>query len=378
MKNLSQRYARRRWEDWYEVAKKYYMANGNLLIEHHYTTEEGYKLGRWIERQRGIYNGKVSGNLNETRIRMLEKIKMVWKLENRYSWKEWISKASEYYAKYGNLAVPVDYVIDGYALGNWICECRKKYSNNLLDKRQIHDLENYGMVWSFKKRRSFDDWYMDALDYFNTYGNLNVPTKYVAPNGFRLGEWISMQRAKYQHKKNRKPLTKKQIECLNALDMVWDINDLRDKKWHEVYKDVVKYKEFYGVLPLWPKNIKAQNGINMPQWIAYQRSMLADNQLSPDKIECLNKIGIYAWETKKQNRRNVMDIFEKITEILGLEYMSDMKFEPNRSRAILLISEMDLSQYSMASLSDLFQYIFGEDKKFNSSEEFKEAVALAK
>lgn len=73
-----------------------------------------------------------------------------------------------------------------------------------------------------------------------------------------------------------------------------------------------------------------------------------------------------------------MDIFEKITEILGLEYMSDMKFEPNRSRAILLISEMDLSQYSMASLSDLFHYIFGEDKKFNSSEEFKEAVALTK
>lgn len=73
-----------------------------------------------------------------------------------------------------------------------------------------------------------------------------------------------------------------------------------------------------------------------------------------------------------------MDILEKIKDLLGLEYISDMKFEPNKSRAIKLLCELDLSQYSMKSLSDLFQYLLGENKEFGSNEEFKEAVALTK
>lgn len=295
MKRIKRRYARRQWEDWYEDAKEYYNANGDLLINRHYTTDDGYCLGRWIERQRGIYNGKVAGSMNDTRIKLLEKIHMVWKLENRYSWVEWMSKAHDYYEEYGDLNVQKDYVVDGYALGNWICECRKKYSKNLLDEKQISDLELCGMVWSFGKRRTFADWYKDALNYYNEFGNLLVPTNYSTPEGFRLGVWISIQRAKYQHKQNKKPLTEKQIELLNVLDMVWDINDVRDQTWYEVYVDVATYKRTFRKLPLWPRSIMAQNGIVMPNWIAHQRSLLAENQLPPEKVAKLNEIGIFAW-----------------------------------------------------------------------------------
>lgn len=296
MKKCTRQYARRHWEDWYQDSKKYFEKNGNLLIERHYVTEDGYKLGRWIERQRGIYNGKVSGGLTATQIRLLEKIHMVWKLENRCSWEEWMSKAQKYFAEYGDLAVPSDYVVDGYALGNWITECRKKYKKNFLDEKQIADLELCGMIWSLGIRRTFSDWYKNALDYYNEFGNLLVPNEYVTPDGFRLGVWISVQRAKYQHKHNRKPLTQKQIELLNILDMVWDISNVRERKWYEIYSDVALYKKIHGRLPIWPRDIKAQNGVSMHNWISHQRSLLADNLLPPEKIAKLNKIGIFAWK----------------------------------------------------------------------------------
>ena len=69
------------FEDWYEIAKKYYEEHGDLLVPRIYEDEEGHKLGRWIERLRAFYNGnpKIKVALTQMGIVMLEKIGMVWK-----------------------------------------------------------------------------------------------------------------------------------------------------------------------------------------------------------------------------------------------------------------------------------------------------------
>lgn len=117
------------FEDWYEIAKKYYEEHGDLLVPRIYEDEKGHKLGRWIERLRAFYNGnpKIKVALTQTGIVMLEKIGMVWKLENRYPWPEWYLQCRLYYAANGDLLVPKMYKNEQYALGNWIGEQRKKY-----------------------------------------------------------------------------------------------------------------------------------------------------------------------------------------------------------------------------------------------------------
>ena len=282
-----------KYEIWLTIARQYYHDHGDLLVPGEYVTPDGHKLGRWIERQRAKYNGKIAPPLYPQEIADLEAIGMVWKLENRYPWDSWLDEATKYYVANGDLAVPKDYITDGgHALGNWIGEMRKKYAGNKLDEYKIGQLEKIGMIWSFRTHRSFTDWYKDALDYYLENGDLHVTTFYTTKNGDRLGQWISIQRAKYSGRIGLTPLTNKQIELLNTIDMVWDIRNVRESQWELIYCDVMKYKETNNKLPLWPVSLKASNGVSMPRWITYQRNMLEKDRLSADKRLKLREIGI--------------------------------------------------------------------------------------
>lgn len=285
-------YVRRSFEEWYADAKEYYTQHGDLRIDRKYVTDQNFRLGRWIERQRAIYNGTVSGTMPEHRIIQLNAIGMVWKLKKRYPRDVWLSKAREYFNTYGNLAVPSDYVADGFALGNWISENRKKYAKGLLTEQQIAELEACGMIWSLGTRRPFSAWYKDALDYYFANGNLLVAANFVTRDGNRLGQWISLQRAKYANHPHPTPQHQKEIALLNQLDMIWDIHKVRDQKWYETYNCVFAYKKQYGKLPLWPVALRASNGILMPRWITYQKQQLQNGKLSEEKIKKLSEIGI--------------------------------------------------------------------------------------
>lgn len=69
------------WQSAYEEAKSYYETNGNLNVPYSYCTESGFKLGRWINRQRsaGITPGKGSNTrMTRERAMQLERIGMQW------------------------------------------------------------------------------------------------------------------------------------------------------------------------------------------------------------------------------------------------------------------------------------------------------------
>ena len=44
----------RQWQTGYQAAKEYYAQNGNLNIPYSYCTPDGFRLGRWIRRQRSM------------------------------------------------------------------------------------------------------------------------------------------------------------------------------------------------------------------------------------------------------------------------------------------------------------------------------------
>jgi len=67
------------WKNFYELAKQFYIINGHLDIPQHYIVNNK-KLGRWISRQRLIFNGNGSttGILTQEQIDKLNKIGMIW------------------------------------------------------------------------------------------------------------------------------------------------------------------------------------------------------------------------------------------------------------------------------------------------------------
>ena len=66
------------WEQGIVHAKKYFLANRNLLVPHHYICSDGYRLGKWISNQRLAYSGLARKGLREEQIQQLEGFGMIW------------------------------------------------------------------------------------------------------------------------------------------------------------------------------------------------------------------------------------------------------------------------------------------------------------
>lgn len=150
--------ADKKWEENYEKAKLFFREHGHLGVPNLYKTPDGFCLGSWVSRQRGVYNGKVKdGKLSQPQIERLNSIGMVWKNNKlaNHKWELNYARAKEFYQKYGHLGVPVEYVTeDGFRLGYWIYSHKyalhhpnKRKSSMKLTSERVERLNAIGMVW---------------------------------------------------------------------------------------------------------------------------------------------------------------------------------------------------------------------------------------
>ena len=66
----------------------------------------------------------------------------------------------------------------------------------------------------------------------------------------------------------------------------------------------------------------------------------------------------------KEKRK--MDIFEKLKNAVGCDYISDLSFDPHRTKAKALLKAMEIEKCSVAELNDLADYFYG--KHFDSAD----------
>lgn len=215
----TRRYLSLPWNDWYQLAKIYYVKQNHLLVPANYETKDGYKLGKWIERQRSMYR-KNSHLLNDYKILLLEKIGMEWQLENRYPWDFWITLCHDYIEEFGNLNPRKKSIYKGVPFGEWISQQRKRIKEGTLAQERKDELLSLNMAIGNRTRRKWEDWYQIAEDYYHKNGHLNVKVNYVDELGNRIGLWVYVQKEKYRHK--RIPYLKRgQINKLNKLHIRW-------------------------------------------------------------------------------------------------------------------------------------------------------------
>ena len=301
-KTYRRRRVQRTWDEWYKLAKDYYEGHGDLLVPMAYRCPGGQRLGRWIDRQRAKYNDVPSntGYLYPEQIALLEDIGMVWKLEYRHPWKAWLKKLEWYKDVYGDLNVPGDFEDHTFHLGNWIIEQRKKRHAGLLSEQQIADLDNLGMLWNVALRpRTWDEWYADAFHYFEEHGDLQVPVKYETEEGYSLGNWIYTQCRIRKDESDKGTLTQSQIDKLDAIHIVWDREAGNKSSWNLMYDWVCEYLETNGKLPVWPLDLKAPDGRSMPGWISVQRSALTKGNVSVERREKLEGLGILPFQRQE-------------------------------------------------------------------------------
>ena len=201
------------WEQKYRAAQEFYQEFRNLEVPVRYVTPDGINLGLWIQTARKDYK---LGRLDKISIQRLEAIGMVWDIK-QMRWEQQYRAAAEYYWEYCDLDIPAQYeTTEGFKLGGWIQQMRKKYKQKKLTAAQVSLLESIEMIWdgvAEQRKRN----YQAAQEYYQEYGNLKIPTNYVDENGFHLDWWVISVRRAYQ----KGTLDKEQIERLEDIGMIW-------------------------------------------------------------------------------------------------------------------------------------------------------------
>lgn len=265
------------WLDYYEEAKRYRQAEGNLEIPANFVTPSGLSLGSWLITQRRIYMGKIPGQLSEEQIGKLESLGIRWESYSDQQWDRYYAQAAHYYAKTGNLDVKISYVTeDGFRLGVWLNNIRqyRLHGSRVLSRKRQRELEQIGMIWdklAFKWERGYEA----AREYFEENGNLNVPAGFVTVDGFRLGNWLTAQRQNRKGKKGALPLTKEQIERLDRIGMVW--GSQQAGRWEQHYAAAQAYYRKMKTLEV-PYSYETEDGLSLGRWLYQQKSILGSKR----------------------------------------------------------------------------------------------------
>ena len=215
------------WNEALRELQAYFEEHGNLDVKARYVTENGFRLGRWVCNLRTkVKNKGLDQALTKEQQGELEKLGMIWD-RNGEKWEEYFREAQRYYLEHGELEVPVKYVTEnGVPLGRWLAEIGSQFGEknacrSSLEERQLERLREIGFKTEKKTVRQWNEKYSLAKDYYEEYGNLNVPVSY-SVNGVKLGRWISNIRAKRKHPEvSGMVLDEHRIRQLDSIGMDW-------------------------------------------------------------------------------------------------------------------------------------------------------------
>ena len=126
------------WERGFLAAEVYAKKNRNLLVPASYVSDDGVKLGAWIQRRRVYYK---ENSLAADRVRRLEAIGMVW---DTHSWMRRLTLVRQYCREHGTANIPQNCVMEGCWVGKWLAVQRRLRAEGKLTGEQdtlISELE---------------------------------------------------------------------------------------------------------------------------------------------------------------------------------------------------------------------------------------------
>lgn len=131
-----------------------------------------------------------------------------------------------------------------------------------------------------------------AADAAAKEGTLELPRSYTIHSGVPVGKWLELQR---QVQAGQRPgrLTAEQAAKLEKLGIRW--NHRLEAAWEKGFASAQKYRTEHGDL-LVPVRYRDKNDFALGEWIVYNRQRYLDGNLTQNRIERLEAIGM-VWST---------------------------------------------------------------------------------
>lgn len=203
------------WFENYEVLKEYYNNYGSTRITVN-VTYNNCSIGRFCARCRREFK---LGKLSEEQVKLLNEIDFSFDPYDD-DWNNFYRLAEKYYNENGHLLVSEKELIDGVKLGKWISLQRVVKNRGKLIAERENKLNQIGMVWD-PSEYVWEEYFLEAKKYFDTYGNLDISINYEVGNK-KLGRWISNQRTAYRNPNDSHKISYDKIDRLNSIGMLWE------------------------------------------------------------------------------------------------------------------------------------------------------------
>jgi superfamily II DNA or RNA helicase len=260
-----------RWEEAYSLLCDYAARAGDARVPQSYE-QNGIRLGNWVNTQRNLHT-----RMSPERQKRLEQVPgWVWGLADA-RWEDAFGLLLAYAKRKGGAVVPVDYVEGDFRLGQWVRGQRSR--GERLEPERRSRLEAVpGWVWNPNDAR-WEEAYSLLCAYAMRVGNANVPRNHLEA-GFRLGQWVIVQRSRQKDPKRRE-----RLEQIHG--WVWDS---RDSKWGEAYELLCAYVRRVGNASVPPSHVEA--GFRLGRWVIKQRS----GQKGQERRRRLEQLPGWEWD----------------------------------------------------------------------------------
>jgi len=274
------------WECSYRAAYEYYRENRHLDVPAKYVTEDGIRLGTWIQRLRFTGNGTMKKTtLSEEQVKRLDAIGMIWSDRNERQWDRYFERVKQYYQQHGNLSIPKNCEVDGLKLGNWFSHQKSEYRAGRLSERRSGKLREIGID---KETGSWEYKVVLVRKYLREHNTRHI-SQDVVVEGVWLGKWLAVQRKALEAGK----LKPEQVKLLTGIPMRTKKEDL----WEQAYEQACAYYKTYGNLNI-SRTYVTDTGYRLGHWVSRQRQLRRDGCLSDEQIRRLEAIG-FVWEAEK-------------------------------------------------------------------------------
>jgi superfamily II DNA or RNA helicase len=181
-----------------EAATAYQQTHGHLDVPRLYDDENGFALGRWINRMRKAY---AAGTLKPAHVKALEQLSIIWNLQTQAA-ERGLLHARNWAARCGHLAVPSDEMIGDYAFGRWLTNrrsaARTRADNGLAPDSIDLALTEIDLYWNPPWPIAWQRLYCTARAYADASITLDdLPVDFVTDDDEALGEWVRDQSTNY-------------------------------------------------------------------------------------------------------------------------------------------------------------------------------------
>ncbi|ADU24056.1 Helicase associated domain protein [Ruminococcus albus] len=340
----------RLWFSRYGMAKAFYAENGHLNVPKDCIID-GFNLGTWVQTQK---QKNKKGVLSQDKIDLLNKLGMNWEslaeIDNSRLYKTGFAHLEKYIAENGLGNVRANTVCeDGYALGNWLTNCRSRYKAGELAEQYVKRFRQLRFPLDDNDRWEYR--FQEVKAYFDEHGGIQLPEKLIGDDGTDLSLWLAKQRRAYP----KGDLSDEQMHKMDEIGYpfkpeVSPIAAANRKKWQEKYDVVKEFLELHKGEKLDPE--VEYKGIKIIEWIRQQRNFIQNGVFDDDRVVLFNALG---WQSVLDNLVSHWDIMYEA----AVKFYSENGYDAKIEKGIIVDG------------TELFNWIYSEKKIVNGNSKVK-------